>query len=518
MSSEGKMTKGWHFLGGSSRVCSTNCIYGYGSAKNAGMHRMLDNSHLAVAGAFSGQVTFPDGTVVDTSASTAQKPGAMPYVMKFDVSSDKGVDTFVLDSGTTTGTGTTGWFKQFDIGYPGGATVYSIDGDANGNMIVAMQGCAGWDATVVTCRYGYGTPPDNCRYGTSTGAATQCAYHVKKLSSTDGLDVWTTTMPVRVGPCRVIADGSTFCGFGMDAGVTYDFGNSMVLTPTADAGGLVKIGSDGVVAWAKVIGGGAYGGYMGADVAVSSDGALLAMASSGKVARIDTASGNEGTILWEDAIPGNTRHVEVTQDPNAAIQEVLVVGTISGTGTVTFTDTAGTSTTVRSRGSNDGFVAAYDATAGTGKYAIDMGGDGMEWVWNFATDPTTGDIYAGGYTRSENLMLGDIERENQMYNGDEGQSNSDTSSSVGSNKAVAYKLKTKAELPSCLDSCAASGGFSVKAGHCYIDVRQTVARTPHTSRLQQLLICCSLPLQAPCRRSATATRTASLRTTQALSA
>jgi len=458
MSAEGSMTRGWHFLGS-----GTNAgILGYGSAKNAGMHRMLDNAHLAVSGTFSGQLTLPDGTIVDQETSPTLKPGALPFAMKLDISSDQG-----------TGTGTTGWFKQVDLDYPGGATVWSVDGDASGNMILAMEGCAVWNSSVVTCRYGYGTPPDDCYYGTSTGAAEQCAYYVKKLSSADGSEVWSTTMPTWAGPCRVIADGSTFCGFDASGGETYDFG-SVTLTPTADVAGIVKIGSDGVVAWAKEVGGagGDYGSYMGADLAVSSDGSLLALGTgdvggTGKLARIDLSSGNEGNVLWEDTLPGTLRHVEVTQDPAAGIQEVLVVGTMSGT--VTFTDAGGASTTVRSRGSNDGYVAAYDAADGAGKYAFDMGGDGMEWIWNFATDPTTGDIYAGAYTRSENLYFGDIVRDNPMYNGDAGMSNSDTGSAVGSNKAIVYKFKTTMDLPSCLETCDAVGGMIVKAGHCYID-------------------------------------------------
>ena len=123
------------------------------------MHRMLDNAHLAVSGRFSGTLTLPDGTVVDQTTTPTMKPGPLPFILKFDVSSDTGV-----------GTGTTGWFKQIDLGYEGGATVHSVDGDASGNFIIAMEGCASWTASVVGCRYG-GTYP-NCasRAAPRTGA------------------------------------------------------------------------------------------------------------------------------------------------------------------------------------------------------------------------------------------------------------------------------------------------------------------------------------------------------------
>jgi hypothetical protein len=138
------------------------------------------------------------------------------------------------------------------------------------------------------------------------------------------------------------------------------------------------------------------------DLAISNDGMLLAVIGNGargqpaQVARIDTSSGNEGTVLWTD--PGGVgthgfRGVEVTNDGT----EVIVFGQVVGTETLS--DTSGRTTTLRSRGSYEVYVAAYDASDGTGKYAMDGGGTGMEYFFAMASDPDTKDVYVGGTSR-----------------------------------------------------------------------------------------------------------------------
>jgi hypothetical protein len=141
------------------------------------------------------------------------------------------------------------------------------------------------------------------------------------------------------------------------------------------------------------------------------------------------------------------------------------------TGTETLTDTGGATTTLRSRGSYEVFVAAYDASNGAGKYAMDGGGTGMEYFFAFARDQGTGDLYVGGTSRSEQITWGNVKRDNVMYNGQPGENNPDTSSAVGSSKAFTVKLLTSTSRPSCLDTCAGNGhaASDVKDGHCYID-------------------------------------------------
>jgi hypothetical protein len=352
----------------------------------------------------------------------------------------------------------------------GGATLYSVDGDDSGNMIVAMMGCTSYNTTA-TGTDAYGRP--------TTGAAVGCTYHLKKLAAADGAEVWDLEMPKSFGPCRTIMDGSTFCKVMSVADETLDFGNSVTMTGTASTVAVVKISSAGVAEWAAPTIAATYSG----DLSVNSDGTLLAViGSSGGgygpsppalVARVDTSSGSEGTVLWQDAGGVGThgfRGVEVTADPLSPLQEVVTFGQV--TGTETLTDVNGATTTLRSRGSYEVFVAAYDSATGVGKYAMDGGGTGMEYFFAFARDAGTNDVYIGGTSRSEIISWGNVERHNEMYNGDPGENNPDTSSAVGSSKAFTVKLKSQMELPHCLSTCDPTGDVQasdVKAGYCYID-------------------------------------------------
>jgi len=153
--------------------------------------------------------------------------------------------------------------------------------------------------------------------------------------------------------------------------------------------------------------------------------------------------------------------------------EVIVMG--QHTGALTLTDATGSATTLRSRGSYEVFVAAYDAADGSGKWAVDGGGDGMEYFFAMSSDPVTHDVYVGGTTRSQYITWGDVKRKNAMHI--DGVSNGPSSvqsiSPVGSSKAFTVQLKSSTVLPSCLTGCSASFGkpqaSDVKSGHCYID-------------------------------------------------
>jgi hypothetical protein len=452
VSSSGQMTKGWHFKG----TAIQEGEIGHGPQTNSiaahnGLHKMMDNAHIAVMGGFKGELLLPDGTTQWSSATRQNTKDQVPFVMKLDVSSTVGF-----------GTGTTGWAKQMvsDSENPGGATMYSVDGDASGNMIVSFKGCTSYDPTA-TGYDAYGRP--------TTGAAVGCKMYLTKLAAADGSQVWLREVPVGVQDCRVIQDGSFFCGF-TSSEMSYEFGNSVSLTGTGGKIAVVKFDTDGDAQWAKESHAGSF--Y---DLAVNKDATLLAVAGGDGyynpafLARIDTSSNNEGTVLWSDNGGVGThgfRGVEVTADPTDAIQEVVGFGQV--TGSHTLTDPSGATTTLNSRGSYEVFVAAYNAADGTGKYAMDGGGTGMEYFFAFARDPSTGDVYTGGTSRSEYIQWGNVERKNPMYNGDPGENNPDTSSPVGSSKAFAVKLKSQTEMPDCLSSCSNNVPV-VKSGHCYID-------------------------------------------------
>jgi hypothetical protein len=350
-----------------------------------------------------------------------------------------------------------------DDGHAGGALVYSVDGDANGNMIVAYEGCSGFDPAA-TSTDAYGRPIQ--------GAKTGCVKYITKLAAANGAEVWKHGIPTTLSSCRTITDGSFFCGWSMSSSVgDLSFGNGITVVSEDTRVGIVKYNANGIAQWAKATAETSFG-----DLAVSKTGTLLAVVgsppgygSTAVLSRIDTSSGNEGNILWSDAGGVGThgfRGVEVTNDD----KEVFVFGQL--TGTETLTDTNGHTMTLQSRGSYEVFVAAYDASDGSGQYAMDGGGTGMEYFFAMASDPDTNDIYLGGTSRSEYITWGDITRKNVMYNGQPDLNNPDTSSAVGSSKAFVVKLKSTVNKPSCLTACNPAfplQASDVKSGHCYIN-------------------------------------------------
>merc|ERR1740121_1814771 len=99
---------------------------------------MLDKQHIAVKGGFRQLLELPDGTLW-SSADRINTNDQVPFVMSIDVSSTQGI-----------GSGTTGWAKLMDDGHAGGATVWSVEGDANRNMIVAYTGCGDYNASAIS--------------------------------------------------------------------------------------------------------------------------------------------------------------------------------------------------------------------------------------------------------------------------------------------------------------------------------------------------------------------------------
>jgi hypothetical protein len=454
VSSTGSMTRAWMLKGSAIQVGQI----GHGAQTNSidshsGMHAMLDKAHIAVKGGFRQLLTLPDGTVL-SSATAANTKDQVPFVMSLDVSSTNGI-----------GAGTTGWYKRMDDGHAGGASVHSVDGDANGNMIVSYKGCTAFDADA-TSTDAYGREVK--------GAMTGCKEYVMKLAAADGSQVWRHEVPHSLSSCRTITDGSFFCGWSMSASDnTLDFLNGITVVSEDNKVGIIKYNTAGVAQWAKATASTSF--Y---DLAVSKGGALLAVTGTGTdsggnrlgvVSRISTVSGSEGNVLWSDAGGVGThgfRGVEVTDDD----QEVFAFGQL--TSTETLTDTTGKTITLRSRGSYEVFAVAYDASDGKGKWAMDGGGTGMEYFFAMANDPDTHAVYIGGTSRSEIIRWGDIKRENVMYNGQPGENNPDTSSAVGSSKAIVVKLKTETTAPSCLNTCNSAfplQASDVKSGFCYID-------------------------------------------------
>merc|ERR1740133_710437 len=184
-------------------------------------------------------------------------------------------------------------------------------------------------------------------------------------------------------------------------------------------------------------------------------------ASGGKplLSRIDTSNGGHGGY----------RGVEVTGTGSSA--EIVVHGSITGS-PVILHDSADSQITLRTRGSYDVYVAAFDAADGTGKWAMDGGGGGLDYFFAFSSDPDTHDIYVGGavYNTPEYFQWGDVKRKNahRQY-----APSSEISGYVSTQKAFVAKLKSTTSLPTCLTTCSVAFGkpqaSDVKAGHCYIN-------------------------------------------------
>jgi hypothetical protein len=442
-SSEGKHEKSWYFPTDQSSASNNKIIV-------RGLHSVLTNTHVVAAGYLDkgATMTLPDGTVV-----TQPAPRAAGFVAKLDVNSANGV-----------GEGTSGWFKWLSAGaFAGGADIYSVDGDKNGDIIVSHKGCTGWNTT--------------------SEEPLGCKYYVAKLRSDNGNVLWTTEVPAQVDPVRVTQEGCPtggdggciFAAFKCDKNKTYTFTSSIGFTATSNAVGVVKMHNAGAVLWAKQT----LAASSAGELSVNKDGTLLAVAGSdlagssyrtgvpGQIARIDTSVGNEGNVMWVDSSgvgSHGVRDVIVTWDPAADVQQVLGFGQIQGSETLT--DVNGATTTLRSRGSYEVFIVSYNPD-GSGRWAADGGGSGLEYFFDISMDMLTEEIAVGGgvgYSAST-LDWGNVHRDNVMYC--EG-----SSTPVGDMKAFAVKLKTELSLPTCLQSCSNDAKLvksDVKANHCYID-------------------------------------------------
>ena len=421
---------------------------------------MLDKSHLAIKGDFSAQVTLPDGTLWNQGKHTdgsnrSNTKNNVQFVMKLDVSSSNGV-----------GAGTTGWARVLDEDHqgvtihPGGvdnAYVTDVHGDSSGDMILTYSGYSGYNATAETMTGG--------------------VHYLMKLSAADGSEVWKKVVPHALSRCTPTTDGSIFCGYTMSSSDgALDFGNGKTMPAvTSTKSGIIKFDSDGLALWAKATHNATF-----KSLAVTADGTVLVTTGAhpddpygqnNLLSRIDTSAGNEGVVMWTDTGSGGGTHgfrgVQVTNDGT----QVITFGQINEGSPLTLIDSAGSATTVTSRGSYEVFVAAYDAADGTGKWAMDGGGDGLDYFFAFGIDLDTNDVYVGGgvYGTPKEFQWGDVKRKNVMY---QYKPSSDIPGYVGTTKAFTAQIKSTTSLPDCLDTCSADGqptASDVKAGHCYID-------------------------------------------------
>lgn len=164
------------------------------------------------------------------------------------------------------------------------------------------------------------------------------------------------------------------------------------------------------------------------------------------VARLSTT---DGSVTWAEVIP-MSRGVQVTPDNKFVGVFCQTTGT---TDRITLTDANSVSTTLRSRGSWDLISLKLDATDGGGIYAMDGGGDNMEYFHGFGMTGD-GDQLISGYSRSSTFHFGDHSMPNT--GGD------------GQNKIFTIQVSNQSSTPSCVASCASNTPV-VKADKCFID-------------------------------------------------
>jgi len=467
---DGKMTKSWRFKSTGMQAGSPGHGPNVAQISPGGMNAMLDKKHLALKGTFQRcTITLPDGTLWSSTKLGDGSPrpnyGAVSIMMKLDIGSTNGV-----------GAGTTGWARMMDCDhngkqvpeYAGGVSSIYFHGDTDGDMIVSFQGCAYWNATA--------------------GEAMDCKYYLAKLAAADGSEVWRHELPHGLTNCQTINDKSIYCGYSMSKGDgAMDFGNGQTVPP-ADANMgrrdnkavVVKFNTEGVAQWAKATHAASL-----SSMSVSEDGRVLAITGGGVVSRIDTSPGKEGEVMWTDnnngkSVGGHSGYRGIEVISNNGQDEIVVHGSMISTPSVTLTDSTGSALTMRNRGGYEIFVASFDALDGTGKWAMDGGGDGGEYFFAFASDPDTHAVYVGGgvYDAPEYFQWGDVRRTNAMYHpsiraGTTGSRGTIRSSPLGSTKAFIAQIKSTTSPPACLKSCSVDYGqpqaSDVLDGHCYID-------------------------------------------------
>ena len=439
-------TATWAFTG------STDERAGNMFVMSDGIHKFPDGVHLALAIDMTGVLTIPgeNGDIVLTNPQGVSE--SIGVAVKFN-----------------TNTGKAAWAKMIGASSERGSVAGAVDGDSTGDMIVRGSTCITGTQAATDA---YGRPCTGASGGCAVGLARECTYFISKLSSADGSEVWKTNIPtgVSINAIRMATDGSGYISGTLTGSVT--IGGVSYASPTKDDGThesspiLIKITSAGAFSWAKTVGlGSSY------DLDLSHDNSVLVlMCSSGAESTVDgktfRANSNhvvrlattDGQVIWATDMPfGEMRGVEVTPDSN----HVVIFGQTTGNlQSYTLTDAEGESTTLKSRGSWDLFVAKMKASDGTGVWAIDGGGDGMDYFHGFGMDGT-GNILVGGYSRSKDFAFGATTKPNMKH---------ETVTGASSTKNTFYtvQLSSSESLPSCLSSCTEGAPHNPTTG-CFID-------------------------------------------------
>ena len=229
---------------------------------------------------------------------------------------------------------------------------------------------------------------------------------------------------------------------------------------------MIKYGLDGAYLWHSMPGGTESIGAGYVDVSTDSSTLVVAGSFSGTktiggkqmtsmygtyTSYVGAMSVTDGSMLWVEQIPMQ-RGVQVTSDN----QHVTVFAQTTGdsaSNVIELVDATGKSQTLRSRGSWDLIAIKLDATDGSGVWAIDGGGDSMEYFHGFGMDGND-NVLISGYSRSSSFHFGDHEMPNTATD--------------GLNKMFTIGISATSQSPSCVSSCS-DGVPTVSTGHCLID-------------------------------------------------
>ena len=352
----------------------------------------------------------------------------------------------------------------------GGSSVSSVDGD-NSNMFVSYRECVPCTGGASVCS------PRTDRFGRPVGGfePTCTKYLAKMPGSGAGVTTrtWRVTIPdeVSVGYIRQSHDGGMLA-WGSVRGTNVALAGQTLTRANAGtslSAVMLKFSQDGLLSWYSFPGGSdsvsngkfdlsadgtkliAQGSFSG----TKTFGSTSLTASYGPyTSYVVSLNPSNGAVLWAEQVP-YCRGVQVTPD-NA---HVGIFSQLTGSSdTITLTDALGASTTLRSRGSYDLLAIKLDASTGAGVWALDGGGDGMEYFHGFGMDGA-GNMLISGYSRSNSFHFGthSMTNPNSQANGGDGQ-----------NKILTIQVAANSATPSCISSCA-NGVPVVASGHCFID-------------------------------------------------
>jgi hypothetical protein len=395
------------------------------------------SSVLAVVGDFGGSLAMP---------------GAAPLTNNNQEPVDKNafIAKFHADGGSSDGT------VAWAVAVPSDRlTSYGhVAVDSSGNFIAVGDVCVASETQMETSRSGHTS---------HTRAASDCQGVVHKYNGMTGALMWERTWAGLTSMDGVVVDSSNEIYVAGVFSGTITIGGQ-VASQTANGRGssiMIKLSMDGTPRYAKTIGSGSPGShtplaikgdhiYMTGSNSAADSALGLSGSQGGYMVKMNKNTGNH---VWAVDMP-SSRSVSV----NRAGDSLLAFNRFSRT-----TQLAGSSVTLRSRGSFDVMLLGMSAADGSGVWAEDFGGEGFDYPWTAEFSPLDDTFFVSGNTASHNITFGDqthVGVQHRSAGGD------------GTWQLFFAKFSEAGTRPSCVTSCSGSNMArtrTVTSGHCFID-------------------------------------------------